>query len=250
MPKLKEIDIGNFGILPFLTPVLPEQLIAGKVKSEIRKRLGPMYALVESHKMRDIQFGIPDQFRIRNGYYEVERVRQEYEDEWFARLLPVTFKRISEQLEPIDKRWEKTVAYARLVQQLLFPDQDDLVVECRAKSTFGIWTKTDKRRLSLDQVYDLYGVRVYAESNIEAYEMRRNLCSYFGLDTNHPYYPYIPLRGSLFNEGIGPVPNLLRMNIRGTGKEIFEVQITTIDDFNRTHNDFRVAGEKYEYHLL
>ncbi|MFI3140819.1 MAG: bifunctional (p)ppGpp synthetase/guanosine-3',5'-bis(diphosphate) 3'-pyrophosphohydrolase [Clostridia bacterium] len=150
----------------------------------------------------------------------MRKFKEELEDLAISFLDPVAYKEIATTLEnQVESRQEfletiKTRIYDRVVQ-----DVPNVNIAGRIKSIHGIYRKTIMQPKSMDEVYDIYAVRLIVDSIEQCYHC---------LGIVHEIYKLIPGR---FKDYIStPKPNMyqsLHTTVIGRSGIPFEVQIRT-----------------------
>lgn len=172
-------------------------------------------------------------------YYPAARAYQEGLDHLFQQVLPSQFTKTEALFDPPQVRWAHTVELALKIQEELdlgSPEQGGLV-DCRAKSTFGIWEKLSRFQLDPNEIFDVPGVRITVKNHGSA----RNVSSEL-LKTHSLMEPHIFRRNpNITHQSLVDILNSPKTNhfasIRITlldGKlQPYEVQIQTLDDYKK-----------------
>ncbi|MCE2714210.1 MAG: RelA/SpoT family protein [Acidibacter sp.] len=152
----------------------------------------------------------------------VWQVKWELEDLAFRYLEPEAYKAIAKALA--ERRADREAYIARFVTELrslLAAQHLHAEVQGRAKHIYSIHRKMQRKRLTLDQLYDLRAVRIVCESLAECYA---------ALGVVHGHWPYI--RGEFDDYIATPKDNFYRSIhtavIGPTGVPV-EVQIRTLE---------------------
>jgi len=152
----------------------------------------------------------------------VWQVKWELEDLAFRYLEPEAYKAIAKALA--ERRADREAYIARFVTELrslLAAQHLHAEVQGRAKHIYSIHRKMQRKRLTLDQLYDLRAVRIVCESVAECYA---------ALGVVHGHWPYI--RGEFDDYIATPKDNFYRSIhtavIGPTGVPV-EVQIRTLE---------------------
>jgi GTP pyrophosphokinase len=152
----------------------------------------------------------------------VWQVKWELEDLAFRYLEPEAYKAIAKALA--ERRADREAYIARFVTELrslLAAQHLPAEVQGRAKHIYSIHRKMQRKRLTLDQLYDLRAVRIVCESVAECYA---------ALGVVHGHWPYI--RGEFDDYIATPKDNFYRSIhtavIGPTGVPV-EVQIRTLE---------------------
>ena len=152
----------------------------------------------------------------------VWQVKWELEDLAFRYLEPEAYKAIAKALA--ERRADREAYIARFVTELrslLAAQHLHAEVQGRAKHIYSIHRKMQRKRLTLDQLYDLRAVRIVCDSVAECYA---------ALGVVHGHWPYI--RGEFDDYIATPKDNFYRSIhtavIGPTGVPV-EVQIRTLE---------------------
>lgn len=150
----------------------------------------------------------------------IRAVKEEMEDLSLQYLDPIGYKEIEDQLaftEPGRIRFIENLK--KCISEKASGVVDDIYIEGRVKSINGIYKKTFMKGKSLEQIYDIFAVRVIVNSVIDCYNI---------LGVVHDIYTPLPNR---FKDYIStPKPNMYQsLHTTVIGKEgvPFEVQIRT-----------------------
>ncbi|MEE0265132.1 MAG: HD domain-containing protein, partial [Acutalibacteraceae bacterium] len=177
-------------------------------------------ACMREQKRRDIALETMEVFAPIAHRLGIRAVKEEMEDLSLRYLDPIGYKEIEDQLaftEPgrikfIEKLKKNITAKAGGIV-------DDIYIEGRVKSINGIYKKTFMKGKSLEQIFDIFAVRVIVNSVIDCYNI---------LGIVHDIYTPLPNR---FKDYIStPKPNMYQsLHTTVIGKEgvPFEVQIRT-----------------------
>lgn len=150
----------------------------------------------------------------------MRKFKEELEDLAISFLDPVACKEIATILEnQVESRQEFLEKIKGKIRERVVQDVPNVHLEGRIKSIHGIYRKTIMQPKSIDEVYDIYAVRLIVDSIEQCY-----LC----LGIIHEIYKLIPGR---FKDYIStPKPNMyqsLHTTVIGTSGIPFEVQIRT-----------------------
>ncbi|OGK15929.1 hypothetical protein A3H80_04235 [Candidatus Roizmanbacteria bacterium RIFCSPLOWO2_02_FULL_37_19] len=216
---------------------LPEEVVSDKVIRRIQNDPGVIVlrALVATLRRLEYHDGIKDDFRADNLYYQVVRNLQRREDELFALYLPRTAEKVESRFGDSEERWYTVVNLARMVSTL-FANQGAPygVLDCRAKSNFGIWEKTRRYGHDPDEIFDSLGMRIVVKSEQDAYTLRDILLSNYDLMPEHTFSHsgkiHTPNRDTLQGRTIGQYGALYVNPI--IDDEITEVQILPEDVYS------------------
>jgi GTP pyrophosphokinase len=149
-------------------------------------------------------------------------VKWELEDLAFRYLEPEAYKAIAKALA--ERRADREAYIARFVTELrslLAAQHLHAEVQGRAKHIYSIHRKMQRKRLTLDQLYDLRAVRIVCESVAECYA---------ALGVVHGHWPYI--RGEFDDYIATPKDNFYRSihtAVIGPAGVPVEVQIRTLE---------------------
>ena len=154
--------------------------------------------------------------------FGIYSLKWELEDLAFKYLYPEDFREI---VEGIDKKREERLEFIDKIQQQIIDELKKQKVEAevtgRAKHLYSIYRKMQRDNLSLDQIYDLFALRIIVNSVKDCYA---------ALGVVHELYNPMPGR---FKDYIAvPKPNMyqsLHTTLIGEKGTPFEVQIRTWD---------------------
>ena len=152
----------------------------------------------------------------------VWQVKWELEDLAFRYLEPEAYKAIAKALA--ERRADREAYIARFVSELrslLTAQHLHVEVQGRAKHIYSIHRKMQRKRLTLDQLYDLRAVRIVCSSVAECYA---------ALGVVHGHWPYI--RGEFDDYIATPKDNFYRSihtAVIGPAGLPVEVQIRTLE---------------------
>jgi GTP pyrophosphokinase len=152
----------------------------------------------------------------------VWQVKWELEDLAFRYLEPEAYKAIAKALA--ERRTDREAYIARFVTELrslLAAQHLHAEVQGRAKHIYSIHRKMQRKRLTLDQLYDLRAVRIVCDSVAECYA---------ALGVVHGHWPYI--RGEFDDYIATPKDNFYRSihtAVIGPAGVPVEVQIRTLE---------------------
>ncbi len=201
------------------------------------------------HNMRTLQHLRPDkQARIAKETLDVYaplahrlgmgKLRGELEDLAFQYVDPLAYKKLTTEVDSL--RGEGEAFLDRIVGTLETKLQDANIharVESRIKRLYSIQQKLNVHSIPVDQVYDLFAVRVITESEGDCYAV---------LGLLHAAWRPVPGR---FKDFIAmPRPNLyqsLHTTLIADGGHQFEVQIRT-EDMHRVAEEGIAAHWKYK----
>lgn len=172
------------------------------------------------------------------------KVRSELEDLAFRYLYPEDYNQLAKK---VDARRNELEAQLERIQttmseSLTKADIAFLSVEGRIKRLYSLWRKLKRRKIMIDQVYDLMAVRV-----ITANDVRH---CYAALGVIHNAWHPVPGR---IKDWIGtPRDNLyqsLHTSVIGEGAQPFEVQIRT-EEMHQIAEEGVAAHWKYKENKL
>ena len=175
---------------------------------------------MREQKRRDIALETMEVFAPIAHRLGIRAVKEEMEDLSIRYLDPIAYQEIKDQLaftEPGRIRFIENLK--KSISEKSGNLVDDIYIEGRVKSINGIYRKTYMKGKSLEQIYDIFAVRVIVNSLIDCYNI---------LGVVHDIYTPLPHR---FKDYIStPKPNMYQsLHTTVIGKEgvPFEVQIRT-----------------------
>jgi len=203
------------------------------------------------HNMRTMQFLKPEKrARISQETLDIYapiahrlgmgKVRSELEDLSFQNLYPEEYKKLSREVESRRTELEATLEeITELIKYKLKENDVPFVeVEGRVKRLYSLWKKLKKRKLTIEEVYDLIAARIITPND------KKNC--YLALSVIHDIWTPVPER---FKDWIGnPRDNLyqsLHTSVIGDSGQSFEVQIRT-DEMHRVAEEGVAAHWKYK----
>ncbi len=203
------------------------------------------------HNMRTMQFLKPEKrARISQETLDIYapiahrlgmgKMRSELEDLSFQNLYPDEYKRLSKEVEARRPELEAALQKIKhtISERLRENDVPFVEIEGRVKRLFSLWKKLKKRKLMIEQVYDLIAARIITEND-------RKYC-YLALSVIHDIWTPVPER---FKDWIAiPRDNLyqsLHTSVIGDGGQPFEVQIRT-EEMHRIAEEGVAAHWKYK----
>jgi GTP diphosphokinase / guanosine-3',5'-bis(diphosphate) 3'-diphosphatase len=203
------------------------------------------------HNMRTMEFLKPEKrARISQETLDIYapiahrlgmgKLRGELEDLSFKNLYPDEYRKLSAEVEA--RRSELEAALKKITgtikERLRQNDVPFVEVQGRVKRLFSLWKKLKKRKLTIDQVYDLIAARVITPNE-------KKFC-YLSLSVIHDTWTPVPER---FKDWIAiPRDNLyqsLHTSVIGEGGNPFEVQIRT-EEMHRVAEEGVAAHWKYK----
>jgi GTP pyrophosphokinase len=185
------------------------------------------------HNMRTMQFLNPEKrARISQETLDIYapiahrlgmgKLRGELEDLSFQNLYPQEYKKLSVEVEARRPELEAALESIKTVVREKLGDNDVPYVEIqgRVKRLYSLWKKLKKRKITIDQVYDLIAARIITTNE------KKNC--YLALSVIHDLWTPVPER---FKDWIAiPRDNLyqsLHTSVIGDKGQPFEVQIRT-----------------------
>lgn len=152
----------------------------------------------------------------------IKTIKEEMEDLSLKQLDPVAYKEIEDSLElRKDEREELLLSIKEKLREKLKPFMENVYITGRVKSINGIYRKIFIKGYLMEEIYDIYAVRVIVDTIAECYNI---------LGIIHDAFRPIPNR---FKDYIStPKPNMYQsLHTTVIGKEgiPFEVQIRTWD---------------------
>jgi GTP diphosphokinase / guanosine-3',5'-bis(diphosphate) 3'-diphosphatase len=203
------------------------------------------------HNMRTMEFLKPEKkARISQETLDIYapiahrlgmgKLRSELEDLSFQNTYPEDYEKLSGEVEARRPELEATLEkITKTIEQKLKENDVPFVrVEGRVKRLYSLWKKLKKRKLTIEQVYDLIAARIITEND-------KKHC-YVALSVIHDIWTPVPER---FKDWIAiPRDNLyqsLHTSVIGEGGHSFEVQIRT-DEMHRIAEEGVAAHWKYK----
>ena len=207
------------------------------------------------HNMRTMQFLKPEKrARISQETLDIYapiahrlgmgKLRGELEDLSFQNLFPQDYKRLSEEVEARRPELEAALEKIKntITKSLGENDVPFVEVQSRVKRLFSLWKKLKKRKLTIEQVYDLIAVRIITPNE-------KKDC-YVALSVIHDIWTPVPER---FKDWIAiPRDNLyqsLHTSVIGDKGQSFEVQIRT-EEMHQIAEEGVAAHWKYKDNKL
>jgi GTP diphosphokinase / guanosine-3',5'-bis(diphosphate) 3'-diphosphatase len=203
------------------------------------------------HNMRTMEFLKPEKrARISQETLDIYapiahrlgmgKLRSELEDLSFKYLYPEEYKKLSAEVEARRPELEATLEkITGVIEERLAENEVPFAeVQGRVKRLYSLWKKLKKRKLTIDQVYDLIAARIITEND-------KKYC-YLALSVIHDIWTPVPER---FKDWIAiPRDNLyqsLHTSVIGEGGNAFEVQIRT-EEMHRVAEEGVAAHWKYK----
>ena len=164
----------------------------------------------------------------------ISKIKSELEDLALKYLDPIAYQEIAES---IDRKREEREAYVKDIMAGLEKRVNENGISCevtgRAKHFYSIFRKMYAQNKTIDEIYDLFAVRVIVDTVADCYAV---------LGMVHEMYTPLPMR---FKDYIAmPKPNMyqsLHTTVVGKDGTPFEIQI-------RTHEMHKVAQEGIAAH--
>ena len=166
------------------------------------------------------------------------KLRTELEDLAFQYLDPAAFEEVKSAIESKRQASEQVLEEIRAtVETKLSAEGIPARVEGRVKRPWSVYQKLYKQKITIDEVYDLLGIRIITDSV-------RNCYAALGEIHNE----WHPIPGRIKDFIAIPRPNLyqsLHTSVMGPGGVAFEVQIRT-EEMHRVAEDGIAAHWKYK----
>lgn len=203
------------------------------------------------HNMRTMQFLKPEKrARISQETLDIYapiahrlgmgKMRSELEDLAFQNLHPEEYRRLSEEVEARRPELEAILEKIKstISEKLRANDVPFVEIQGRVKRLYSLWKKLKKRKLLIEQVYDLIAARIITTND------KKNC--YLALSVIHDLWTPVPER---FRDWIAiPRDNLYRSlhtSVIGDGGQPFEVQIRT-EEMHQIAEEGVAAHWKYK----
>lgn len=203
------------------------------------------------HNMRTMEFLNPEKrARISQETLDIYapiahrlgmgKLRSELEDLSFQNIYPEDYEKLSLEVEARRPELEATLEKVTktIENKLRENDVPFVKVQGRVKRLYSLWKKLKKRRLTIEQVYDLIAARIITEND------KKNC--YLALSVIHDLWTPVPER---FKDWIAiPRDNLyqsLHTSVIGEGGHSFEVQIRT-EEMHQVAEEGVAAHWKYK----
>ncbi|MCY7346439.1 MAG: bifunctional (p)ppGpp synthetase/guanosine-3',5'-bis(diphosphate) 3'-pyrophosphohydrolase [Pyrinomonadaceae bacterium] len=203
------------------------------------------------HNMRTMQFLKPEKrARISQETLDIYapiahrlgmgKLRSELEDLSFQNIYPEEYAKLSKEVEARRPELEATLEKITntIKEQLTANDVPFIEVQGRVKRLFSLWKKLKKRKLTIEEVYDLIAARIITPND------KKNC--YLSLSVIHDVWTPVPER---FKDWIGnPRDNLyqsLHTSVVGDNGQSFEVQIRT-EEMHQIAEEGVAAHWKYK----
>lgn len=203
------------------------------------------------HNMRTMEFLKPEKrARISQETLDIYapiahrlgmgKLRSELEDLSFQNLHPEDYQKLSAEVDARRPELEATIErITKIIEERLRENDVPFVqVQGRVKRLYSLWKKLKKRKLTIDQVYDLIAARIITGND-------KKYC-YIALSVIHDLWTPVPER---FKDWIAiPRDNLyqsLHTSVIGEGGHAFEVQIRT-EEMHQIAEEGVAAHWKYK----
>lgn len=207
------------------------------------------------HNMRTMQFLKPEKrARISQETLDIYapiahrlgmgKIRGELEDLSFRNLYPEEYARLSKEIESRRAELEDSLEkITTTIREKLDENEVPYVeIQGRVKRLFSLWKKLKKRKLTIEEVYDLIAARIITAN-------QKKNC-YLALSVIHDIWTPVPER---FKDWIAiPRENLyqsLHTSVIGDGGQAFEVQIRT-EEMHQIAEEGVAAHWKYKENKL
>ena len=207
------------------------------------------------HNMRTMQFLKPEKrARISQETLDIYapiahrlgmgKLRGELEDLSFQNLHIQEYKRVSEEVEARRPELEAALEQIKntITNQLNENEVPFIEIQSRVKRLYSLWKKLKKRKLTIEEVYDLIAVRIITPND------KKNC--YLALSVIHDIWTPVPER---FKDWIAiPRDNLyqsLHTSVIGEKGQSFEVQIRT-EEMHHIAEEGVAAHWKYKDNKL
>ncbi len=203
------------------------------------------------HNMRTMEFLKPEKrARISQETLDIYapiahrlgmgKLRSELEDLSFQNIYPEDYQKLSQEVEARRPELEATLdkITKQIEEKLKENDVPFVQVQGRVKRLYSLWKKLKKRKLTIEQVYDLIAARIITDND-------KKHC-YVALSVIHDLWTPVPER---FKDWIAiPRDNMyqsLHTSVIGEGGYSFEVQIRT-EEMHRVAEEGVAAHWKYK----
>ena len=98
------------------------------------------------------------------------KIRGELEDLAFQYVDPISYNQVREAIESRRKEGEAFLAEVQtVIDQKLKENKIHARVEARIKRIYSIWQKLQRQRISVDQIYDMFALRIITQSETDCY---------------------------------------------------------------------------------
>ncbi|HLH09968.1 MAG TPA: bifunctional (p)ppGpp synthetase/guanosine-3',5'-bis(diphosphate) 3'-pyrophosphohydrolase [Terriglobales bacterium] len=148
------------------------------------------------------------------------KIRGELEDLSFKYVDPISYKQVHDEVEQRRKKGEEFLQHiVGIIREKLKENNIEARVESRIKRLYSIWQKLQRQRITVDQTYDLFAIRIITNSINDCYAV-------LGMVHNQ----WRPVPGRIKDFIAMPRPNLyqsLHTTVIAENGNAFEVQIRT-----------------------
>ncbi|HXZ78292.1 MAG TPA: bifunctional (p)ppGpp synthetase/guanosine-3',5'-bis(diphosphate) 3'-pyrophosphohydrolase [Terriglobales bacterium] len=166
------------------------------------------------------------------------KIRGELEDLAFRYMDPIAFQQVHDAVEQRRKAGEEFLTHITgIIRDKLRETGIEARVESRIKRLHSIWQKLQRQRITVDQTYDLFAVRIITNSVNDCYAV---------LGTIHNLWRPVP--GRIKDFIAMPRPNLyqsLHTTVIAENGTAFEVQIRT-EEMHKMAEEGIAAHWKYK----
>src|SRR5580692_747478 len=133
------------------------------------------------HNMRTLQHLAPErQIKIARETQEIYapiahrlgmgKIRGELEDLAFQYVDPISYNQVKDAIESRRKEGEAFLAEVQgIIEAKLKENKIQARVEARIKRIFSIWQKLQRQHISVDQIYDMFALRIITQSETDCY---------------------------------------------------------------------------------
>ena len=98
------------------------------------------------------------------------KVRGELEDLAFQYVDPIAFNQVKDAIESRRKEGEAFLSEVqKVIEQKLRGNKIKARVEARIKRIYSIWQKLQRQRITVDQIYDMFALRIITQSETDCY---------------------------------------------------------------------------------
>lgn len=153
----------------------------------------------------------------------MHKIQTEMEDLAFATLYPEAYQNIQQQLKQLSVRGQRKLAQiTKSVKNLLNENHIKAEVVARTKMPYSIWKKLQTHNNSIEEIFDLIGLRILVKTIPECYRV---------LGIIHTHFKMIP--GGRFKDYISTPKDSgyrsLHTSVIGADNQRLEIQIRTIE---------------------
>src|SRR5580658_2228047 len=133
------------------------------------------------HNMRTLKFLSPErQQKIARETLDIYapiahrlgmgKIRGELEDLAFQYVDPISYDQVKDAIESRRKEGEAFLSEVQgIIEQKLKENKIQARVEARIKRIFSIWQKLQRQHISVDQIYDMFALRIITQSESDCY---------------------------------------------------------------------------------